>query len=285
MRVHSRVEVVQSGLRFPEAMRWHEDALWFSDMHAGTVHVCDPLTGATATRVSLGEPAGGLDWLPDGSLLVSAMRSRRVLRFDHAGESAVFAELSASTEYLLNDLTRDPVTGCLYVGDFGYHLYEGDPFRQATLWMVDDGGSVHAAASDLDFPNTAVLLPGTRTLVLPETFGARLTAFDILEGGALGGRREWAPLTSGTRPDGCCVDDQGAVWVATLDRSEFVRLLPGGAITDVVTVPGRLAVDCVLSGDGTTLFLATADHVEPSVTAVTRRGRIERVDVGGTRTP
>jgi hypothetical protein len=31
------VKVIAEGLTFPECPRWHDNALWFSDQHAGTV--------------------------------------------------------------------------------------------------------------------------------------------------------------------------------------------------------------------------------------------------------
>jgi sugar lactone lactonase YvrE len=59
------------------------------------------------------------------------------------------------------------------------------------------------------------------------------------------------------------MDAEGAVWVAVCTAGEFRRVLPGGEVTDVITIPpdgGNYAVDCVLGGeDMQTLFLLIAD--------------------------
>lgn len=283
-KTRSEVTCAVSGLRFPEGNRWHREHFWYSDMHAGQVRRYDPKTGTDNVLLQLDDQTSGLGWLADGSWLVSAMRARQVLRVAPDGDVDVYADLSNMTPYLINDLFVDPITERLYVGDFGYHLYEGEPFRPGTLFCVETDGSVSVAATDLAFPNTAVILPGTRTLVLPETFSAELTAFDIDESGQLRNRRTWAAMPEGTVVDGCCVDGEGAIWAATLKGAQFVRIVAGGRITDVVDVPGRVAIDCELGGpDGRTLFLSTADDVMPPVTAETHRGQIEvvRVSVPG----
>jgi sugar lactone lactonase YvrE len=92
---------------------------------------------------------------------------------------------------------------------------------------VDADGSVSLAAGDLHFPNTAAILPGSTTLVLPESFGGRITAFDIAPDGSLVDRRTWAEVPEGTSIDGCCVDAEGALWLATLWGERFIRMEPG----------------------------------------------------------
>jgi len=273
------VTPIVDGLRFPEGMRWHDGALWYVDMHEGLVLRFDPDSGVNETLLTLDDQTSGLAWLPDGSLLVSSMGDRQVVRVDPDGRRSVYADLQAVTPYLINDILMG-LDGHLYIGDFGYHLYEGEPFRPGSVFRVDPDGSVSLAAADIDFPNTAAILPGTRTLVLPESFGGRITAFDIGVDGELTNRRTWAEVPEGTSIDGCCVDSDGALWLATLWGERFIRMQEGGAITAEVLVPGRVAVDCRLGGaDGRTLYLGTADDVMPEVTARARLGRIDAVRV------
>jgi sugar lactone lactonase YvrE len=103
-------------------------------------------------------------------------------------------------------------------------------------------------------------------LVVAETFGARLTAFDVAADGTLSNRRPWANL--GMRaPDGICMDTSGAIWAACAVRSEtgvsgeFVRVAEGGEILDVIeAAPGRLAITCTFGGDNLdTLYCATVE--------------------------
>ncbi|WP_186377167.1 SMP-30/gluconolactonase/LRE family protein [Curtobacterium pusillum] len=272
---------VVTGIRFPEGNRWHDGRLWYSDMHTGEVFSIDPST-ETEPRLeaSVTGQSSGLGWLPDGRLIVSAMESRAVVAVQEDGSTAVFADLSAVESSLINDLVVDAETGRTYLGAFGYDLYGGEELRPGPLYVIDTDGSVRLAADGLVFPNSANVLPGTRTLVVSETWGGRLTAFDIEPDGSLSGRRAWAPLPEGVTPDGSTVDDEGAVWVCSVDTGEFLRVLEGGEVTDRITAPGRCAIDCALGGpDRRTLYLATADSYDPAATERTRAGRISAIRV------
>jgi hypothetical protein len=56
------------------------------------------------------------------------------------------------------------------------------------------------------FPNGTVITPDGHTLIVGESYGGRLTAFDIDSDGALSNRRVWAQLPQGSVPDGICLD-------------------------------------------------------------------------------
>ena len=273
---------VVTGIRFPEGNRWHGGRLWYSDMHTGEVFSIDP-DGAAEPRLeaTVDGQSSGLGWLADGRLIISAMESRTVVAVQEDGSTEVFADLSASEPSLVNDLVVDPETGRTYIGAFGYDLYGGEELRPGPLYVIESDGSFRLAADGLVFPNSANVLPGTRTLVVSETWGGRLTAFDIEADGSLTGRREWAALPEGVTPDGSTVDAEGAIWVCSVDTGEFLRVVEGGEVTDRIDVPGRCAIDCALGGpDGRTLYLATADSYDPATTATTRAGRISAVRVG-----
>lgn len=272
---------VVTGIRFPEGNRWHEGRLWYSDMHTGEVFSIDPAS-ATGPRLeaTVDGQSSGLGWLADGRLIVSSMESRTVVAVEPSGSTSVFADLSAAEPSLLNDLVVDTDTGRTYIGAFGYDLYGGEELRPGPLYVIDPDGSFRLAADGLVFPNSANVLPRTRTLVVSETWGGRLTAFDIEPDGSLTGRREWAALPTGVTPDGSTVDAEGAVWVCSVDTGEFLRVVEGGEVTDRIDAPGRCAIDCALGGeDGRTLYLATADSYDPGTTAQTRAGRISAVRV------
>ena len=272
---------VVTGIRFPEGNRWHDGRLWYSDMHTGEVFSMDPST-ETGPRLeaTVDGQSSGLGWLADGRLIVSAMESRTVVAVEPDGTTSVFADLSAVESSLVNDLVVDDATGRTYIGAFGYDLYGGEELRPGPLYVIEQDGSVRLAADGLVFPNSANVLPGTRTLVVSETWAHRLTAFDIAPDGSLSGRREWAALPDGVTPDGSTVDAEGAIWVCSVDTGAFLRVLEGGEVTDRIDAPGRCAIDCALGGqDGRTLYLATADSYDPATTARTRAGRISAVRV------
>jgi len=218
----------------------------------------------------------GLGWPPDGSLLVVSMTDRRLLRATPKGTTE-HADLSSFTLTACNDMVVDG-SGNAYVGYMGFDLFE-KPIqpKPASLILVRPDGSAHAVAPDLMFPNGVVLSPDGRTLIVAETFGRRLTAFDVASDATLSRRRVFAELPD-RAPDGICIDQTGAIWVADAVGKACVRVLPGGTITDVVQTE-RGCYACSLGGpDGRTLFLCTADGYDPGSQAL-HTGSIEIVRV------
>ncbi len=273
----AHTETLLEGLRFPEGCRWHDGQLWFSDMHSGTVlRVNADGTGLT-TVMTVDDRLSGMDWLPDGSLVVSGMLTRKVYRLSPAGETSVYADLSDATSHPINDLITTP-SGSLLVGGFGYDLYGGAPEERGPLFHIDAAGKSTLVADDLTFPNGMVILT-TGELVVSETFAGRLTAYDLDADGRPHNRRVWAELPEGSTPDGICRDSEDGIWVSSIVTQQFLRVKAGGEVTDTLELGDRLAVDCVLGGaDGRSLMLSTANSFQPEETEV-RAGRIERITV------
>lgn len=274
--------VLLDGLRFPEGPRWRDGKLWFSDMHAGRVMTLDP-SGHAETVLSLDDEPSGLGWLPDGRLLVVSMQQRKVLRRDRDG-LVEHADLSAVATFHANDMLVD-VQGRAYVGNFGFDLNGGAAQATTSLALVHPDGRVEVAASDLLFPNGAVLTPNGDTLIVGETFAARLTAFDVAKDGRLTNRRVWAQLERAV-PDGICLDAEGAIWVASPISKGVLRVREGGEVLQRIAVEHQ-AYACMLGGDDRrTLYLCTAADHDPAKTG-SKTGRIEsvRVDVPGAGLP
>jgi len=277
-------EVVLDGLAFPEGPRWREGRLWFSDMHAHEVVALDPATGGRETIVAVPACPSGLGWLPDGTLLVVSMEDRRVVRVE-GGDLVTHADLSPWATFHCNDMVVDAV-GRAYVGNFGFDLHAGAPPVPAVLVRVDADGTAQPVAEDLVFPNGTVITPDGSTLVVGESFAARLTAFDIGSDGSLANRRVWAQL-EGAVPDGICLDAEGSIWVASPTSNEVLRVREGGEVTDRVATD-RGAFACMLGGDDRrTLFICTSGSSDPVESAQQRSGRIEsvRVAVAGAGLP
>jgi sugar lactone lactonase YvrE len=92
------------------------------------------------------------------------------------------------------------------------------------------------------------LAPDGRTLIVAESFAARLSAFDVASDGSLGERRTFAEV-QGHTPDGICLDTEGAVWLASPLSGAFLRVREGGAVLDRIDAgDGRWAVAVALGG-------------------------------------
>jgi sugar lactone lactonase YvrE len=273
-------ELLVNDLTFGEGPRWHEGRLWFSDFFDHAVQAVD-LDGNLETIVEVPGRPSGLGWLPDGRLLVVSMVDRRLLRMDADG-LVVHAELGHLATFHCNDMVVDE-SGRAYVGNFGFdldHAFASRPREDvfadhptAVLARVDPDGSVHVAATELGFPNGAVITPDARTMIIAETLGSRLTAFDIGTDGSLTNRREWASLPRAA-PDGICLNADGHVWVADPNGSQCILVAEGGEIIDRIATD-RSCYACMLGGDdGRTLFLVTASSSLPEIASTTRGGQI-----------
>jgi sugar lactone lactonase YvrE len=288
IRTH-RTSIVATGLRFGEGPRWHQGRLWFSDMHAQTVFAMTP-DGVLEAICTVPEDPSGLGWLPDGRLFVVSMRDRTLRRLEADGTLALHADLSALATWHCNDMVVDAAGGA-WVGNFGFDLHGGATPCPATLIRVEPDGRVHAAAEELQFPNGTVITPDGRTLILAESFGGCLTAFDIEASPdgtdtRLTHRRRWATLPEGRVPDGICLDADGGIWAASPLGNECLRITEGGTVTDRVTLD-QGAFACMLGGeDRRTLYILTAAESDPAKSAA-RTGRVEqlRVDIPGAGLP
>ncbi|HMD44832.1 MAG TPA: SMP-30/gluconolactonase/LRE family protein [Acidimicrobiales bacterium] len=283
------------GLRFAEGPRWHDGRLWFSDQHGLAVFSAGE-DGDLHREVEVPGQPSGLGWLPDGRLLIVSMRDRRLLRLEPDGTLVAHGELSPWATFHANDMVVS-ADGRSYAGNFGFDLdalMDGEPveLRTAAMVRVDPDGSSHLAAEDLAFPNGTVLFPDGATLVVAESMGWRLTAFDVAADGSLGRRRVWAAFPAfgeegSVSPDGCCLDAEGCIWVANAMAPECLRVAEGGDIVDRVAT-GQNAYACMLGGaDRTTLYCCTAPTSHAAELTTQRSGRIEqvRVDVPGAGLP
>ena len=277
-------ELLLDGLIFPEGPRWRDGRLWFSDMHAHEVVAVDA-RGDRETIVEVPGRPSGLGWLPDGRLLVVSMEDRRVLRLD-AGRLSEHADLSALAEFHLNDMVVD-ARGRAYVGNFGFDLHGGARTRRTCLLLVPPDGPPRVVAEDLAFPNGSVVTPDGATLIVAESFGKALTAFDIEPDGGLARRRIWATLDF--NPDGIALDAEGCIWCANpIAPGGFRRVAPGGEIVQRIDLPDRGGFACALGGaDRRTLFLLEAIEPSPHENPQRGNGRIRtlRVDVPGAGIP
>lgn len=275
-------QVLLDGGAFLEGPRWRDDRLWFSDMHGGQIMTVD-MDGNATGFASVPQRPSGLGWLPDGRMLAVSMSDRKVLRMEPSG-FVEHADLSGLAPFECNDMVVDR-QGRAYVGHFGFDHFCHAEFRPASLIAVETDGSARVVANDLKFPNGTVISDDGRTLIVGESYGRRLTAFDIERDGSLSHRRVWADI--GMAPDGICLDAEGCVWVASPTERAVVRVRQGGAIASRVGV-GRKAIACMLGGpDRRTLFALTSETTQPARALELRSARVETVavDVPGAGLP
>lgn len=258
------------GVDFGEGPRWHEGRLWYSDFYQQRVYAVTE-TGERETIVAIDDRPSGLGWMPNGDLVMVAMSSKRLLRYDGVA-IATHAELSEFAPANVNDMVVD-AHGNAYVGHFGFDLEAGEQYTPASLLLVRADGSVEVAAEQMAFPNGSVITADDATLIVGQSFGGDYVAFDIATDATLSNRRQWAEI-AGTAPDGCALDADGAIWFSDARGSQVVRVLEGGEVTHRVPTP-QPTYACMLGGsDGRTLFALTAAGAHPDEVAGSGSGAI-----------
>jgi sugar lactone lactonase YvrE len=135
----------------------------------------------------------------------------------------------------------------------------GAPSRtmKARLRPQSFDGSARQVADGIAFPNGMAVTPDNATLIVAESYGKKLTAFDIAANGDLSHRRVWADLGDGV-PDGICLDAENAVWYADVPNKRCVRVREGGEILQTINLD-RGCFACMLGDTDrqTPLLVAT----------------------------
>jgi sugar lactone lactonase YvrE len=239
------------GITFGESPRWHDDRLWFSDWGTQEVVAVD-LLGESEVIVGVPSSPFSIDWLPDGRLLIVSGPEGVLLRREPDGSLVTYADLSGLSNHPWNEIVVDG-RGNAYVNNIGFAFPAGE-FAPGTVALLTPEGSVRQVADGVAFPNGMAVIPDNSTLIVAESYGNKLTAFNIAEDGGLSNRRVWADLGDGV-PDGICLDAEGAVWYADVPNKRCARVAEGGEVLQTIELDlGCFA--CMLGGEERrTLFI------------------------------
>jgi sugar lactone lactonase YvrE len=253
-------QILMSGLAFGESPRWHDGRLWLSDWGAQEVIAVD-LEGKSEVITRIRSFPFCIDFLPDGRLLVVSADDQLLLRMEPDGSLVTHADLSGFSDYKWNDIATDG-GGNAYVNNIGFE-FPGGEFATGIVALVTPDGSVRQVADGVSFPNGMVVTPDGSTLIVAESYGNRLTAFDIATDGGLTNRPVWAELGDGT-PDGICLDAENAIWYGDVPNKRCVRVREGGEVLQTIELD-RGCFACALGGpDNRTLFLVTTEWRGPT---------------------
>jgi sugar lactone lactonase YvrE len=176
--------------RFGESLRWHDGRLWFADWARQEVIAVD-LDGKS--EVMLRAPGDGgfgpvcFDWLPDGRLLLLSGATRSVLRQEPDGTLVTHADLSAFDVQQWNEIAVDG-RGNAYLNNIAFD-FPGGEYRPGLAAVATMDGTARTVADGFGFPNGMAVTADDSTLIVAESYGHVLTAFDITPDGGLAHRR------------------------------------------------------------------------------------------------
>jgi sugar lactone lactonase YvrE len=257
----SEPQAVMTGIVFGEQPRWHEERLWFSDWGKQQVIALD-LQGNSEVILTAPSFPCCVDWLPDGRLLLVSARDGLLLRREQDGSLVTHGDLNGVSDQAPgNELAVDG-RGNAYVNGPGFDMMAGAEFAPGGIALVTPDGSARLVADGIAFPNGMLVTPDNRTLIVADSYGKCLTAFDIAPDGSLDNRRTWADLGDGV-PDGICLDAENAVWYGDVPNKRCVRVREGGEVLQTVELD-RGCFACALGGaNRSTLFMIVTEWRGP----------------------
>ncbi len=282
MSARREPKLIAEGFAYLEAPRWHDGRLWCA--HWGAEELLAVRPDGTCEVAAPGREGMGwaADWLPDGRLLITG---DTLLRREPDGSFVPHADLTGVT-----GLAGDRPGACdeiivyahgnAYVNSIEFDFNGGGAPDVGRVALVTPDGAARPVANGHAFPNGMAITDDGATLVVAESFGSRLTAFDIADDGTLANRRVWAAVDG--NPDGICLDADGAAWFADVPNRRCVRVHEGGTVAEQI-VFDRGCFACVLGGsDRRTLFVLAAEWDDPAnieQNIARRTGRIYAVEV------
>jgi sugar lactone lactonase YvrE len=276
--INETTVLVDKGIVWGEGPRWHDGALYFSDIFGLKVFKTD-LEGNAEVVVELPGNPSGTGFLPDGRLLIVNGRDGKLCTLEEGGlveYAVIYGNLEGTIG--VNDMVVNS-NGNAYVGCYGYDItqYRGGP-APGWIALVTPEGQVVKAGEDIMCPNGMAITPDGSTLIAADTIARVLIAYTIETDGTLSNRRVFASMEDG--PDGIGLDAEGAVWAALPHLKQVVRVKDGGEVTHRVTMKNK-PLACMLGGaQRKTLFIVTvtADNINDPGALAEKASYIEYVE-------
>jgi gluconolactonase len=216
----AKVELVQDGFVFTEGPVGTADGgLYFSDLLSGDkTYRMDP-GGRISVYREHTNGTNGLALTRDGTLVGAEVFGKRIVQFGPAGVVKVLTEGSAEMALLgPNDLIVDSKGG-VYFTDPGPFFAPG---RKAYVCYLPAGASQSRVIDDLiTRPNGLTLTHDGKTLIVDDTLGETVFAFDVQADGSVKNKRPFARMHDvkpgeQSRADGMAVDREDRIYVTSL---------------------------------------------------------------------
>ena len=236
-----------------------EDALYFTSVPRPGPRVDIKRLDLGSLTVSVIRPdaaaANGMTLGHDGRLIVCEQLGGAIAAVDRVtGARTLLAQGFNSP----NDVVVKS-DGTIWFTDPSYGWLQGfrpRPLHRDAVWRYDPRtGSAIAVADSFDKPNGLCFSPDERTLYVADN-GAphHLKAFDVLDGGRLGGERV-IHVSSAEHPDGLKADSAGRLYATVAGGVEV--LSPDGSLLGEIELPG--AVNFCFGGPDRNVLFITSD--------------------------
>lgn len=192
---------------------------------------------------------------------------------EYTGDLRLLPPVWEDPDIRFNECGVSPA-GTLYAGSMHVDQVQG----AGTLYRFGADGSIEVTAEHVTVSNGLGFTPNGALAYYADTPTGRIDVFDNVDD-RLVNRRTFVEVDGGDgpgsgRPDGLCVDAEGAVWTAVNGSGVVHRYDADGVLTDRVEVPPSQPTACRLGGDDLrTLYITTSrenlpDDAEPEAGSV-----------------
>jgi len=213
-------ELVQEGFVFTEGPVGTPDGgLYFSDIRPNRIYHLDPGGKISLVREQT-NGANGLALTREGDLLAAEGEGKRISRRSLDGEVTTVTEGIAGKPFLSpNDVLMD-ANGGIYITDPGPRPVV--PGRTAYVYYLPAGAKEPIAIDDqIVRPNGVTLTRDGKTLIVNDTLGPTVYAYDVQPDGSVKNKRTFAQLRDipegkESGADGMALDREDRVYVTTV---------------------------------------------------------------------
>jgi gluconolactonase len=256
------VDVVATGLQFPEGTIFVDGMLYFVDYATSDVL---RLADGKVARVwhQNGCGANGLVEA-SGALIVACYSNGSIVRISKDGRllQTISHDDRGQSFNRPNDLATD-AKGGVYFSASG-----SEDETLGKVFYLAHGGAVREVAGGIHNSNGLVVSHDGRLLYVAESDTDRIFVFAISDDATLRDRRVFVSLEDllGDRrdtPDGLRMDKHGRLFVGLYNGGGFVVVDANGKLVQRVTVPGTHHANLAISPDGKFVYGTTA-YDEPN---------------------
>ena len=211
-------ELVQEGFVFTEGpVGTAEGGLFFSDLRANRTYYLDPAGKISLVRENTGG-ANGLALTRDGELLFA--EGKRISKRGKDGAIVTLTEGAPGRPLLLpNDLIADARGGIYFTDPGPRPVVAGRP---TSVYYLPPGASTPVLLDGMVArPNGLTLTNDGKTLIVDDTLGPTIYAYDVQGDGSVKNRRAFAqlrdiPAGEESGADGMAIDRYNRIYVTTV---------------------------------------------------------------------
>jgi len=257
----SQVELVQEGFVFTEGPLGAEDgSLYFSDVRASKTYHLGLDGKITLVREQTGG-GNGLALAPGGDLLTAEGDAKRITRRTRDGTVTVLTESIANKPlFAPNDLILDAKGGVYFTDPGPRPVVPGRPTYVGYL----PPGAKEAIVLDgtVARPNGLTLTLDGKTLIVDDTIGLDVFAYDVQPDGGVANKRVFARLRDipdgkESGADGLAIDNAGRIYISTLTGVQIFDAK--GEYLGTIKVPRQPANVAFAGPDKSTLYITARE--------------------------